>query len=164
MEARKWRKLLQREGPYWFWGLLGKRFRFAYNEHCGKHPKQFKFKSFCPQCYSTFWVSKRWSSFDFSQILGASSTRTIVKSSVLLWLHTLVLAGGTWYMERVTIQLTIKTVTRFNFVYGKYDPMSMTNKSFRSLVFDTRVKRICWKKWREIWALVKILWSVFLKL
>jgi hypothetical protein len=122
MEARKWRKLLQREGPYWFWGLLGKRFRFAYNEHCGKHPKQFKFKSFCPQCYSTFWVSKRWSSFDFSQILGASSTRTIVKSSVLLWLHTLVLARGTWYMEWVTIPLIIKTVNTIQFCLWKIWP------------------------------------------
>lgn len=116
MESRKWRKLLRWEETYWCRELLGKWFWFANNELCGEHPKQFKFKSFCPECYSTFWVSKRWSSFNFSQILGASSPWTIVKSFILLWLHTLVLAGGTWYLEWVTVPLFMKSITRFNFV------------------------------------------------
>jgi hypothetical protein len=51
-------------------------------------------------------------------------------------------------MERVTIPLIIKTVAQFNFVYGKYDPMNMTNqpfhlksnKSFWSLPFGVQYK------------------------
>jgi len=53
VETRKWRKLLWGEGPYLQWWLLGKRFRFAYNEHCGEDPKQIEFKSLCHKYYST---------------------------------------------------------------------------------------------------------------
>lgn len=109
VEAKKWGKLLWGEGPHWFWGLLGKWFRFAYNEHSGEDPKQFKFKSFCHQHYTIVRVSKGQPSFCFSQILGAASPWTIVESSILLWLHTLVLTWCTWCVEWVAIPFFIKS-------------------------------------------------------
>lgn len=94
---------------------MGKRFRPAYNAHGGRCSQQVEFKGHSSQYYSALRVSKRWSPFHLSKILGNIEPSTIVKSTILLWLHPLVLARCTRRMEWITIPFPVKINTYFKF-------------------------------------------------
>lgn len=133
METQKWGKLLWRKATHRCWGILGKRFWFADDAHGREYPKQVEFQSFCPQYNPAIRVPKGWPSIYIPQVLGASAARTIVESSIILWLHTLVLAGGTRCLEQIVIPLFLKLLTSIKIL----DWLWQLSWSLHSIIADS---------------------------